>query len=426
MKLVKMSLAAIVAAGALSSVASATPLEEAIKNVDVSGYARYRFDSTQRDNGTTKNAAEAYHRFTSTIDFKAALDDNFFGVIGFRYDSRDRSGDNVNGTAGQTMTTQADKGFDNYGQTFNVRQFLLGYKVGNTTIQAGRQVLGTFFTDDMVGTGLKVLNTDITGLTLAAIAFDDLQRDTHIGTNDGAKLRRLLQIQTPVQDIYSRTIYTSDNNLYGVAAIGSYDPVSFQLWYALLQDIAQLYAVDVAVNFDVNDFNLGLHGQYGGSSIDSDFKDRTANLVNDADFWAIEAAAKAYGIDARAGYVDFSTDKKDQISLISYEDQGKFIEAGEDLFDTYSGFKGYNNYWFLVAGYTFDKFRVGVDYVDGKITKDDTIGRQDAYELVGRLSYAYSKKLNFQTFWSHYEIDGKNNVKDLENDHFRFEAKYSF
>ncbi|MFW5625547.1 MAG: major outer membrane protein, partial [Campylobacter hyointestinalis] len=38
MKLVKMSLAAIVAAGALSSVASATPLEEAIKNVDVSGF----------------------------------------------------------------------------------------------------------------------------------------------------------------------------------------------------------------------------------------------------------------------------------------------------------------------------------------------------------------------------------------------------
>ena len=44
MKLVKLSLATIVAAGALSSVASAASLEEAIKNVDVSGYARYRFD----------------------------------------------------------------------------------------------------------------------------------------------------------------------------------------------------------------------------------------------------------------------------------------------------------------------------------------------------------------------------------------------
>ncbi|MFW5614534.1 MAG: major outer membrane protein, partial [Campylobacter hyointestinalis] len=164
MKLVKMSLAAIVAAGALSSVASATPLEEAIKNVDVSGFVRYRFDSTKKDFNDdavtpTKDDTTASHRFTSYVDFKAALDDNFFGVIGFRYDSRDISGDHTSNNAGQTMTTQADEGAEDFGQTFNVRQFLLGYKAGNTTIQAGRQVVGTFFTDDMVGTGIKVLNT---------------------------------------------------------------------------------------------------------------------------------------------------------------------------------------------------------------------------------------------------------------------------
>ncbi len=65
MKLVKMSLAAIVAAGALTSVASATPLEEAIKNVDVSGFARYRFDSTKVDaNGNQGSDTKASHRFT--------------------------------------------------------------------------------------------------------------------------------------------------------------------------------------------------------------------------------------------------------------------------------------------------------------------------------------------------------------------------
>ena len=92
MKLVKLSLATIVAAGALSSVASAASLEEAIKNVDVSGYARYRYDakntntSTEEFNGNT-------HRFTTDINFKSAVDDNFFGVIGFRYDSKDKSGE---------------------------------------------------------------------------------------------------------------------------------------------------------------------------------------------------------------------------------------------------------------------------------------------------------------------------------------------
>ncbi|AII14322.1 major outer membrane protein [Campylobacter iguaniorum] len=411
MKLFKLSLAAVVAAGALTSVASATPLEEAIKNVDVSGFARVRYQNTTSNN-PIKNGANAVdssngqYRFTADINFKAALDDNFYGILGFRYDSQDISGD----ANGRTNTYAGNKGVDNYGQTFNVRQFLLGYKAGNTTIQAGRQVLGTFFTDDMVGTGIKVLNSDITGLTLAAVAFDDLQADKDIG----------FLIKNADGDI---TGGTYNSNLYGVAAIGSYDPVAFQLWYANLQDVAALYAVDVAVNFDVtSDINLGFQGQYAGSSMD----DRYTADLDDADFWALQAKFKGFGVDARAGYVDFSVDDSKKSGLISYEDQGKFIEAGEDLFDTYKEFTGDNNYWFLVAGYTFDKFRAGVDYVNGKITKVAAVGEQDAYEVVARLDYAYSKKLKFQTWYGHYEIDGKDTLKDVETDRIRFDARYNF
>ena len=49
MKLTKISLAALVALGAFSSVASATPLEEAIKNVDLSGFARYRYTNNKKN-----------------------------------------------------------------------------------------------------------------------------------------------------------------------------------------------------------------------------------------------------------------------------------------------------------------------------------------------------------------------------------------
>ncbi|ANE35488.1 major outer membrane protein [Campylobacter iguaniorum] len=394
MKLVKMSLAAVVAAGAISSVASATPLEEAIKNVDVSGFARYRYDST-----TTKAAlnsvdtSEASHRFTSYVDFKAALDDNFYGILGLRYDSKDISGD----ADGQTNVGVNDKGAEDFGQTFNVRQFLLGYKAGNTTIQAGRQVVGTFFTDDMVGTGLKVLNSDITGLTLAAVAFDDLQNDPDIGSSN---------------------LGTFNNNLYGVAAIGSYDPVSFQVWYAVLSNVADLYAVELATNFDVtSDLSLGLKGQYGGSSINSAFA--KANNADDADFWAIEASAEGFGVDFSAGYIDFSADK-DKASVISYEDAGSFIKPGEDLLN-YTLFNGENKYWFVTAGYSFlEKFRVGVDYISGKNKTRN--GEVEASEIVYRASYDYSKKLNFQAWYS--SIDKDSNNKDV--DHFRFQAKYSF
>ena len=400
MKLVKLSLAAIVAAGALTSVASAASLEEAIKNVEVTGYARYRFDS--KDSGT--NTANK-HRFTSDVNFKSALDDNFFGVLGFRYDSIDNSGERIDA---RTMVGADDNGNDNFGQTFNVRQVYLGYTAGNTTITAGRQVLGTFFTDDMVGTGIKLLNSDISGLTLAAVAFDNLQDDGDIGT--GA----LTLGSNNAEHVY-------DRNLYGAAAIGSYDPVSFQLWYAALDSVAQLYVADVTVGANLGGVDLSLQAQAAGSSMWADNAGLGASTValDDAIFWAAELGAKAFGFDGSVGYVQFDTD---EISLISFEDQGSFIDAGEDLLN-YTAFAGDNKYWFVTAGYTFaDKVRVGADYVAGEGSNGVTTRDVDRYEAVARVDYKYSKKLNFKAWYSY--INQENGQDDAK--HLRFEARYNF
>ena len=419
MKLVKLSLAAIVAAGALTSVASAASLEEAIKNVDVTGYARYRFDSTaEKEDGLKTHNAK--HRFTSDIDFKAALDDNFFGVIGFRYDSRDTSGERFDA---QTNVGSEDKSSgDGYSQTFNVRQFYLGYTAGNTTVTAGRQVLGTFFTDDMVGTGIKVLNSDISGLTLAAIAFDNLQADGDIGTSI---LNIASRSNTP-----AREEFTYDRNLYGVAAIGSYDPVSFQVWYAALDSVAQLYALDVTVGANLGDVDVSLQAQYAGSSLWADNAalagSTTIIELDNAQFWAAELGAKAYGFNGSVGYIQFDTDK-DKASLISFEDQGAFISPGEDLLD-YTAFFGESKYWFLTAGYTYDKFSAGIDYIDGdskdSFMNNGIVEKTDEREIVYRLGYNYSKKLNFKLWYSDMEEKG-DGWKDT-TEHLRFEARYNF
>ncbi|MEE3693995.1 porin [Campylobacter sp. CLAX-22107-21] len=418
MKLFKLSLAAIVAAGALSSVASAASLEEAIKNVDVSGYARYRFDSTNTSSSTDpkKDGTKNYHRFTSDVNFKSALDDNFFGVIGFRYDSRDLSGERAD-AATQVGTANRGDTDDNYGQTFNVRQFYLGYTAGNTTVQAGRQVLGTFFTDDMVGTGIKLLNSDISGLTLAAIAFDNLQNDGDIHTRD-------LYIGSNGS---SEHVY--DRNLYGVAAIGSYDPVSFQAWYAALDSVAQLYALDVTLGANLGGADLSLQAQYAGSSVWAN-NVRTQPTVSpldggavveldDAQFLAVKAGAKAFGFDGSVGYVNINT-QGSGASLISLEDQGAFITAGEDLLD-YTRVEADQSIYFVTAGYTFaDKVRVGADYVGSRA--EERGNYVDAYEAVARVDYKYSKKLNFKTWYSYIDRDNK---KD-DAKHLRFEARYNF
>ena len=177
MKLTKVSLAALVALGAFSSVASATPLEEAIKNVDLSGFARYRYtnDSTKNSkvNDTAKGSS-AGHAFRMETAFKAAIDDNFFGVLRLRYSATDGSGDNAGAGTDKTDTTG----------TFGVYEMYLGYKVADTTITAGKQLVKGFFIDsDIAGTGLKVVSTDVPGLTLTAAAYDAIDNDADIDRN---------------------------------------------------------------------------------------------------------------------------------------------------------------------------------------------------------------------------------------------------
>ena len=392
MKLVKLSLATIVAAGALSSVASAASLEEAIKNVDVSGYARYRYDAKNTNTSNSEFNGNT-HRFTTDIDFKSAIDDNFFGVIGFRYDSKDKSGERAG----------ADT---KVGQALNVRQFYLGYTAGNTTIQAGRQVLGTFFTDDMVGTGIKFLNKDITGLTLAGIAFDNLQADGDIGTG------KLWIGANGDQKVY-------DRNLYGVAAIGSYDPVSFQVWYAALDSVAQLYALDVTLGANLGGADLSLQAQYAGSAMWANSANNGAIMLDDGQFWAIKAGAEAFGFDASVGYVNIDT-KNNRASLISFEDQGDFITAGQDLLD-YTKVEYDQSIYFVTAGYKFnDYLRVGADYVGAKYDNETTSYKGS--EVVLRADYKYNKKLNFKALFSNIDRDSGEN----DDKHLRFEARYNF
>ena len=401
MKLVKLSLAAAVAAGALAMSASAVPLEEAIKDVDLNGYARMRYTHDHSKNKRDSN--RGVWQFKSEVDFKAKIDDNFFGVVGIRFMDEDH---------GESASSSNSQYHGNHGarrqdedSDFDIAKAYLGYTIGGTTIAVGRQGIGSFFTDDMYGDGVKITSTDIEGLTISGFWMDSLENDGDISSLDWANVNNKL---------------TTDHNLYGIGFMGSYDPVSFQLWYNSLEDVADLFAAELALSFDISDdFNLGVKGQYAFSDFDGDYK----NVVgaDDADFWAAEASAGFFGVDLAAGYLKFEPDHKDRLSFVSFEDQGSFISPGEELLD-YRSFTGENHYWYVIAGYTIPDtgIRIGADYLDGK-----SAGK-DAYEAVGRISYKYNEKLSFKTWYSHYKIDNAAGGLDEKKDRIRFEAKYSF
>ena len=420
MKLTKVSLAALVALGAFSSVASATPLEEAIKNVDLSGFARYRYththeykksqDNVSKENGTNDGDG---HNFKMIANFKAAIDDNFFGVIGLRYNATDGSGDNA-GTANTDGTDTT-----NTTDPFKVHQFYLGYKAGNTTITAGKQEIGSYFTDDAIGTGIRVVNEDIEGLTLTALAFDAIE-----GNDDESN-----------GDLYKITSYLSSydvGNLYAAGIAGSYDPINFQLWYASLTNLADLLAADVSANFAINDdISLGGRINYVNSSADKEAKKYVysshGDKYNDGNFYAGELSASLFGLDLSAGYIGWKVQDKGTTSF-SFEDQGSLIDAGEDVFD-WTLTEGKGNFFYVTSAYTFDKFTAGLDYVKGTKKTSAGVGNPDSKdkveEFVPRFAYQYSKKLKFSSFYSFQTHKLDNDVKTKE-DKFRFEAKYSF
>ena len=416
MKLTKISLATIVALGAFSSVASATPLEEAIKNVDLSGYARYRYDTGKKKSAKGVVSDHKFsHGFKSVLSFKAALDDNFFGVMGLRYNSKDGSH--------KTKGTQKDF----YDQTdtkstFAVSEIYLGYKRGNTTLTAGRQTLGTYFTDDMIGTGLKVLNSDIQGLTLAAVAFDALEGEEGIdnGLPEIAGKAKILGENSKSKAL-DRIL---SNNLYGVAAIGSYDPVSFQLWYASLVDVANLIAADVSANFNVaQDVSVGVQAQYGHGDVDSGLRSTLKDALNDANLYTFQVSSSLYGADLALGYVGYKVKEYD-VGLVTLDDQGSFNDAGEIKGGLdYTALEGKGTFFYAKAGYKIDKVGLGVDLLSGSVKNED--GDKTKYnEWVARASYAYSKKLSFSSYYA-YQTEKDDDGKNKENK-FRFQAKYAF
>ncbi|OPA72499.1 hypothetical protein BB381_05580 [Campylobacter pinnipediorum subsp. caledonicus] len=438
MKLTKISLAALVALGTFS-VASATPLEEAIKGIDVSGSLLYRYDNVteketskdEKNNSKTieKKDSKGKAKLNAALNFSAALADDFFGVLSLKYTALDKLGHTIEKDSYDISNTR---------NHFEIRQFYLGYKADNTTVTAGKQELGTFFTGDAVGTGIRVINSDIEGLTLAAVGFGAIEN--HKIESDGELWSQVRQLNK-VKNVKQSPVDAYDiGNLYGLAAIGSYDPVSFQLWYASLENVADLFAVELASDFAISDdLSFGLKGQYVTTDADGEMK-KQVKEYSDGDFYAFEATTALYGVDLSAGYVGWKVKThnkqengkavtKNGVTSFSLEDQGSLIDAGEYNHYDYTWLSGKGGFFFATAGYNFDKFFVGVDYKNGqnKFVDKDSV-KEKHEEVVGRLSYNYSKKLKFTTWYAATTTKNVGGKKDTKEDGstYRFQAKYSF
>ncbi|ECQ5906609.1 major outer membrane protein [Campylobacter jejuni] len=427
MKLVKLSLVAALAAGAFSA-ANATPLEEAIKDVDVSGVLRYRYDTGNFDknfvNNSNLNNNKQDHKYRAQVNFGAAIADNFKAFIQFDYNA-------VDGGTGVDNVKNAEKGLF-------VRQLYLTYTNEDvaTSVIAGKQQLNLIWTDNaidgLVGTGVKVVNNSIDGLTLAAFAADSF-----MAAEQGAELLGYSNISTatPNQAPFKVKV-DSVGNLYGAAAVGSYDlaggQFNPQLWLAYWDQVAFFYAVDAAYSTTIFDgINWTLEGAYLGNSLDSELDDTTHANGN---LFALKGSIEVNGWDASLGGLYYGD--KEKASTVVIEDQGNLgsLLAGEEIFYTtgsrLNGDTGRNIFGYVTGGYTFNEtVRVGADFVYGgtKTEAASHLGGGKKLEAVARVDYKYSPKLNFSAFYSYVNLDqGVNTNESADHSTVRLQALYKF
>lgn len=425
MKLVKLSLVAALAAGAFSA-ANATPLEEAIKDVDVSGVLRYRYDTGNFDknfvNNSNLNNSKQDHKYRAQVNFSAAIADNFKAFVQFDYNAAD-GGYSANG-------------IKNDQKGLFVRQLYLTYTNEDvaTSVIAGKQQLNTIWTDNgvdgLVGTGIKVVNNSIDGLTLAAFAVDSF-----MAAEQGADLLGHSNTSTATPNQVPFKV-DSVGNLYGAAAVGSYDlaggQFNPQLWLAYWDQVAFFYAVDAAYSTTIFDgINWTLEGAYLGNSLDSELDDKTHANGN---LFALKGSIEVNGWDASLGGLYYGD--KEKASTVVIEDQGNLgsLLAGEEIFYTtgsrLNGDTGRNIFGYVTGGYTFNEtVRVGADFVYGgtKTEAANHLGGGKKLEAVARVDYKYSPKLNFSAFYSYVNLDqGVNTNESADHSTVRLQALYKF
>lgn len=476
MKFLKLSLAASLALGALSTTSFAQPLEDAIRGVDVSGYLRYRY-TDNRYNASEKNPyigvtgrGNAAHQWRAVVDFKTPTMNNVALNLGIWYNNSNTvnhgkgivDANNANGTGYSNSFAGTGLGAGADGQ-FGVRTFYATITPDNTstTIKVGKQPLDTPITnaaDGDRGTGVLVLNSDVPNLTLVATVFDSWMVNSATTDNEDIKPAINLAKENSIA-----------KNLYGVAGIYNLDTdygnFGGQLWGFYVNS-----TVDALVFGELSwkSSLLRAKAQYTYAAINND-KDSIfatyygsdptpghdkADIKKSNDVLVLELGAnftQDYQIpfDARLGYI---TNFADGIA-VALEDEGKNVaRAGKVWWDN-PGATGITtsvlrsngggiqtkqdiNVFYAAGNYGFvdNRLKLGLEFAYGKNKFKRTVNPQSIkfVEITPTISWKHNKNLTLSSYYAYLQTDTdeKNSkgqkIDDQKRGKFRVQAKYNF
>lgn len=371
MKISKLSLATIIAISGISC-AQAQNLEDAIKNVDVSGTMAYRYNDYE---GSTPS-----NNYKVTTTVKSKINDNLTAntrvIIG--------NGD-TNPASLKTFGADSEASFALSEANFSYTG------IDNTVITAGKQAIATPFTisrdamgNEQTGTGI-VASTNLGMVSLTGGYFN--------------------QTNFSNGETYDISTLDGGEDTYFVSAILTVENIALDTSYINIKDTLDAYTIGLVAKYDLAGVALNPYARY--SSLDLD----NSNLDNT--LWKV-------GMSAQAGIFG------------AYVAYGETNEEGGSTALDYSSDTGMDDHWRVTLtgisdasvvyasanAQVTDKINLAVKYSD--LNAGSLSNEKDQNEIFGQAMYQMSK--NFYTFarFGQYEYNG--NTSNMG----RLHMQYSF
>lgn len=411
-KISKLSLVAAVAVAGFST-ANAQPLEEAIKNVEVSGSVVYRYNDYNNDSNDAVNTAGKGS--TTENNYKIAL--NLTSKVNdyVKFNSRFIVGGVDSGFATLESSSNGDTNVD---VTLSNAYFALT-AIPNTTVNVGKQGLTTPWTvavdsdgNEQTGTGILALST-FGPVTAAAGYFNQ----TNLGKSGSGSPLLDAQDAGAAVDYITGGGVVSENGSKDIVVgglIADLSPVKLEAWYLDMADLFDTYTLSADSTFKFDGGKVGLEARYVSLDLDNDDTDNATAIAILTGNLGIFNAKVAYAwTDKEGGLTALDTDAKNTLLGWSINSLGKRNA----------------DYWQAVLGVNvLDNLNLSANY--GNIQYDVTGGEREEEEIYAQLTYKMSKNLNTYVRYGTYTREnnfGASNNKDLNDDvRGRLQVEYTF
>lgn len=387
MKITKLSLAAIIAIGSITC-ANAQSLEDAIKNVEVSGTVVYRYNDYEENNSGQKDDSYTANNYKAAINVSSKVNDDIKFNSRFIAGNQDNAGENVYDTQ-----SESDENFDVFLSEVN-----FAYSgIENTMITIGKQGITTPFT-----LSRDSLGNEATGTGVVA--------STHMG--DLVSLTGGYFNQTNLDESDTIGFLDGSNDFYYVNGVLAFSGITLDATYAEQEDQFDAYSIGVATNIDLGAVSLSPYARY--SELNEDVSDIENTL------WKVGMGAQAGIFGAYVAYGETG------------EDGGKAsVEASSDagMDDhwrvTLTGINDASALYASVNAQVTEKLNLAIKYseIDAGSKSTDI----DQNEIYAQAAYKMSKNLSTYVRLGQLEKDGYyTDGSDLDSIIGRAHIQYSF